>query len=79
MTLAIDPSETSAASPAPLSDLVARDAREFGAYVRTGSWTFGLMVAGARAQMLTDARGRHGGMAAEKRKHRRRICGLGSA
>ncbi|MER6538488.1 hypothetical protein ABT215_32805 [Streptomyces sp900105755] len=45
MTLAIDPSETSGASPAPLSDLVARDAREFGAYVRAGSWAFGLMVA----------------------------------
>ncbi|MFD5269723.1 hypothetical protein [Streptomyces sp. NPDC058335] len=47
MTVAIDPSETSAAaaSPAPLSDLVARDAREFGAYARTGGWAFGLMVA----------------------------------
>ncbi|MDN3024337.1 hypothetical protein [Streptomyces sp. S.PB5] len=42
MTLAIAPSET---SPAPLSDLVARDAREFGAYARTGGWAFGLMVA----------------------------------
>ncbi|MES5820072.1 hypothetical protein [Streptomyces sp. RG80] len=42
MTLAIAPSET---SPAPLSDLVARDAREFGVYARTGGWTFGLMVA----------------------------------
>ncbi|MER6185020.1 MULTISPECIES: hypothetical protein [unclassified Streptomyces] len=42
MTLAIAPTET---SPAPLSDLVARDAREFGAYARTGGWTFGLMVA----------------------------------
>ncbi|MFI9549082.1 hypothetical protein ACIHAR_35025 [Streptomyces sp. NPDC052016] len=60
MTLAIDPSETSAdpsrasadpsrtpveASRAPLSDLVARDAREFGVYARTGGWAFGLMVA----------------------------------
>ncbi|MEV7320915.1 hypothetical protein [Streptomyces sp. NPDC093970] len=48
MTLAIDPSETSGASgasPVPLSDLVARDAREFGAYVRSGGWAFGLMVA----------------------------------
>ncbi|MFJ6084792.1 hypothetical protein ACIQI8_25645 [Streptomyces sp. NPDC092369] len=42
MTLAIDPTETSAA---PLSDLVARDAREFGVYARTGGWAFGLMVA----------------------------------
>ncbi|MCF3136419.1 hypothetical protein [Streptomyces olivochromogenes] len=32
-------------SPAPLSDLVARDAREFGVYARTGGWTFALMVA----------------------------------
>ncbi|MEV0176113.1 hypothetical protein AB0I00_34000 [Streptomyces sp. NPDC050803] len=42
MTLAFAPSET---SPAPLSDLVARDAREFGVYARTGGWAFGLMVA----------------------------------
>ncbi|MHC3470005.1 hypothetical protein ACYF6T_14960 [Streptomyces sp. 7R007] len=42
MTVAIVPSET---SPAPLSDLVARDAREFGVYARTGGWAFGLMVA----------------------------------
>ena len=42
MTLAIVPSET---SPVPLSDLVARDAREFGVHARTGGWTFGLMVA----------------------------------
>ncbi|MFI6655093.1 hypothetical protein ACIBL8_06190 [Streptomyces sp. NPDC050523] len=42
MTLAIVPSEP---SPAPSSDLVARDAREFGAYARTGGWAFGLMVA----------------------------------
>ncbi|MER6675231.1 hypothetical protein [Streptomyces sp. NPDC000983] len=42
MTLALAPSET---SPAPLSDLVARDAREFGVYARTGGWAFGLMVA----------------------------------
>ncbi|MFI9829009.1 hypothetical protein ACIHIX_15090 [Streptomyces sp. NPDC051913] len=50
MTLAIAPSETTPeptpeSSPAPLSDLVARDAREFGAYARTGGWAFGLMVA----------------------------------
>ncbi|MGW0873381.1 hypothetical protein ACWD3Z_23195 [Streptomyces sp. NPDC002740] len=50
MTLAIDlpetPAQTSApTSPAPLSDLVARDAREFGVYARTGGWAFGLMVA----------------------------------
>jgi len=55
VTLAIDPSEasetpeasagTSEPSPAPLSDLVARDAREFGVYARTGGWAFGLMVA----------------------------------
>ncbi|MFC4500927.1 MULTISPECIES: hypothetical protein [Streptomyces] len=49
MTLAIDPSETSETSavdaPAPLSDLVAHDAREFGVYARTGGWAFGLMVA----------------------------------
>ncbi|MGW0759046.1 hypothetical protein ACWD1Y_21690 [Streptomyces sp. NPDC002814] len=42
MTLATVPFET---SPAPLSDLVARDAREFGVYARTGGWAFGLMVA----------------------------------
>ncbi|MDL5199442.1 hypothetical protein [Streptomyces sp. ALI-76-A] len=42
MTLAIVPSET---SPVPLSDLVARDAREFGVHARTGGWAFGLMVA----------------------------------
>ncbi|MCM1977369.1 MULTISPECIES: hypothetical protein [Streptomyces] len=42
MTLALVPSET---SPVPLSDLVARDAREFGAYARTGGWAFALMVA----------------------------------
>lgn len=51
MTLVIDPSEasapaeTSAAAAVPLSDLVARDAREFGGYARTGSWAFALMVA----------------------------------
>ncbi|MFF9276768.1 hypothetical protein [Streptomyces griseosporeus] len=51
MTLATVPSETSPsttpspAPAAPLSDLVARDAREFGAYARTGGWTFALMVA----------------------------------
>ncbi|MFD7880561.1 hypothetical protein ACFV5G_41975 [Streptomyces sp. NPDC059766] len=42
MTVTIVPPET---SPAPLSDLVARDAREFGVYARTGGWAFGLMVA----------------------------------
>ncbi|MFF4836152.1 hypothetical protein [Streptomyces sp. NPDC001315] len=42
MTPAIVPPET---SPAALSDLVARDAREFGVYARTGGWAFGLMVA----------------------------------
>ncbi|MEU8576852.1 hypothetical protein [Streptomyces asoensis] len=50
MTLAIDLPETDSeahaeVSPAPLSDLVARDAREFGVYARTGGWAFGLMVA----------------------------------
>ncbi|WP_327596333.1 hypothetical protein [Streptomyces chartreusis] len=45
MTLAFVPPETSSTSPAPLSDLVARDAREFGVYARTGGWAFGLMVA----------------------------------
>ncbi|MGQ4363163.1 hypothetical protein [Streptomyces sp. SAS_272] len=50
MTLAIDPHETAVetsaeTSPAPLSDLVARDAREFGVYARTGGWAFGLLVA----------------------------------
>ncbi|MEV5914051.1 hypothetical protein AB0M00_34775 [Streptomyces chartreusis] len=45
MTLAFVPPETSSASPAPLSDLVARDAREFGVFARTGGWAFGLMVA----------------------------------
>ncbi|MFE0731726.1 hypothetical protein ACFW2X_26445 [Streptomyces antibioticus] len=51
MTLAIDrpetppatPSESSA--PSAQSDLVARDAREFGVYARTGGWAFGLLVA----------------------------------
>ncbi|MFD7433878.1 hypothetical protein [Streptomyces sp. NPDC059861] len=42
MTLAFVPPES---SPAPLSDLVARDAREFGTYARTGGWAFALMVA----------------------------------
>ncbi|MQY37642.1 hypothetical protein SRB17_56460 [Streptomyces sp. RB17] len=51
MTQVIDPSETSApAVPpapavAPLSDLVVRDAREFGVYARTGGWAFALLVA----------------------------------
>ncbi|MGX1564622.1 hypothetical protein [Streptomyces sp. NPDC055506] len=42
MTVAITPPET---SPAPVSDLVVLDAREFGAYARTGGWAFGLKVA----------------------------------
>ncbi|EPD64134.1 hypothetical protein [Streptomyces sp. HGB0020] len=42
MTVAIVPSEP---SPTPLSDHIARDAREFGVYARTGGWAFGLMVA----------------------------------
>jgi len=42
VTLSIVPSE---APPVPLSNLVARDAREFGVYARTGGWAFGLMVA----------------------------------
>ncbi|MFE2045675.1 hypothetical protein ACFXAZ_33120 [Streptomyces sp. NPDC059477] len=58
MTLATEPSEASTApadpsatAPAPasaappLSDLVARDAREFGVYARTGGWAFALLVA----------------------------------
>ncbi|MDF3145092.1 MULTISPECIES: hypothetical protein [unclassified Streptomyces] len=45
MTLAFVPPETSPSPQAPLSDLVARDAREFGVYARTGGWAFGLMVA----------------------------------
>ncbi|MGW1953046.1 hypothetical protein ACWCPI_09795 [Streptomyces sp. NPDC001920] len=45
MTLAFVPPETSPAPQAPPSDAVARDAREFGAYARTGGWAFGLMVA----------------------------------
>ncbi|MET9731954.1 hypothetical protein ABZZ79_15260 [Streptomyces sp. NPDC006458] len=45
MTLAPAPLDPTPASPAPLSDLVARDAREFGAYARTGGWAFALMVA----------------------------------
>ncbi|MGW6737874.1 hypothetical protein [Streptomyces sp. NPDC055013] len=45
MTLAFVPPETSPAPQPPLSDLVARDAREFGVYARTGGWAFGLMVA----------------------------------
>ncbi|GHC95504.1 hypothetical protein GCM10010313_00530 [Streptomyces violarus] len=42
MTVALTPPEN---SPAPVSDLVALDAREFGEYARTGGWTFGLKVA----------------------------------
>jgi hypothetical protein len=42
VTVAIVPSEP---SPIPLSDHIARDAREFGVYARTGGWAFGLMVA----------------------------------
>ncbi|MFE1440263.1 hypothetical protein [Streptomyces sp. NPDC058739] len=45
MTLAPAPLDPTPASPAPLSDLVARDAREFGAYARTGGWAFALKVA----------------------------------
>ncbi|WP_193555256.1 MULTISPECIES: hypothetical protein [unclassified Streptomyces] len=46
MTLAIDPSEMPAEVEfAPLADAVVRDAREFGAYARTGGWAFGLKVA----------------------------------
>ncbi|MGW4568231.1 hypothetical protein ACWEN3_39680 [Streptomyces sp. NPDC004561] len=46
MSLVIEPSsETSAPAAPPLSDLVARDAREFGVYARTGGWAFALMVA----------------------------------
>ncbi|MFE9017746.1 hypothetical protein ACFYNL_04065 [Streptomyces sp. NPDC007808] len=45
MTLAFVPPETSPAPQAPPSDLIARDAREFGVYARTGGWAFGLMVA----------------------------------
>ncbi|MFF6805451.1 hypothetical protein [Streptomyces sp. NPDC012616] len=50
MSLAIDLPETAVeaspeTSPAPLADLVARDAREFGVYARTGGWAFGLLVA----------------------------------
>ncbi|MFE1943479.1 hypothetical protein [Streptomyces massasporeus] len=44
MAVAITPPESPVA-PAPLSDLVARDAQEFGAYARTGGWAFGLKVA----------------------------------
>ncbi|EPJ42224.1 hypothetical protein STAFG_0691 [Streptomyces afghaniensis 772] len=42
MTLVITPPET---SPAPVFEPIARDAREFGAYARTGGWAFGLKVA----------------------------------
>lgn len=42
MTVALTPPET---SPTPVSDLITRDAREFGAYARTGAWAFGLKVA----------------------------------
>ncbi|MGW7075167.1 hypothetical protein ACWGH2_29765 [Streptomyces sp. NPDC054871] len=43
MTLAIAPSE---AAPSPeVPEAVARDAREFGAYARTGGWAFALKVA----------------------------------
>ncbi|MET7684963.1 hypothetical protein [Streptomyces sp. NPDC005423] len=44
MTLATDPAETIPA-PSDADDLVTRDAREFGAYARTGGWAFGLKVA----------------------------------
>ncbi|WP_030230622.1 MULTISPECIES: hypothetical protein [unclassified Streptomyces] len=45
MTVALTPPETSPAPDAPVSDLIARDAREFGVYARTGGWAFGLKVA----------------------------------
>lgn len=44
MTVAIAPSEESTARQGVL-DPVARDARDFGAYARTGGWTFALKVA----------------------------------
>ncbi|WP_406470717.1 hypothetical protein [Streptomyces sp. NBC_01615] len=44
MTVAIAPSEESAARQGEL-DPVARDARDFGAYARTGGWAFALKVA----------------------------------
>ncbi|GAA1361442.1 hypothetical protein [Streptomyces beijiangensis] len=44
MSVALAPSETAALS-AEGQDLVVRDAREFGAYARTGGWAFALKVA----------------------------------
>ncbi|MER6347202.1 hypothetical protein ACWC10_10915 [Streptomyces sp. NPDC001595] len=44
MSVAIAPAEPSTA-PLDGSELVARDAAEFGAYARTGGWAFGLKVA----------------------------------
>ncbi|MFF9814811.1 hypothetical protein [Streptomyces sp. NPDC014006] len=40
-----EPEAPSSAASGDVDDLVARDAREFGAYARTGGWTFALMVA----------------------------------
>lgn len=54
MTVVLDPSETPALSepaewvePAarPVAEAIVRDAREFGAYARTGGWAFALKVA----------------------------------
>ncbi|MFI6335525.1 hypothetical protein [Streptomyces sp. NPDC050535] len=45
MTVAIAPSEESAARPDAPDPEVSRDARDFGAYARTGGWTFALKVA----------------------------------
>ncbi|MFD5700184.1 hypothetical protein [Streptomyces lasiicapitis] len=42
---AAEPDDTRAADPAATRELLERDAREFGAYARTGAWTFGLKVA----------------------------------
>ncbi|MFC7304429.1 hypothetical protein ACFQVC_09425 [Streptomyces monticola] len=44
VTLAPSEAQAGAASPA-VDERVARDAREFGVYARTGGWTFALMVA----------------------------------
>ncbi|MFE9768167.1 hypothetical protein ACFYPC_27225 [Streptomyces sp. NPDC005808] len=45
MTVAIAPSEESAARIDALDPEVSRDARDFGAYARTGGWSFALKVA----------------------------------
>lgn len=44
-TSAPQPEAPSSAASGDVDDLVTRDAREFGAYARTGGWTFALMVA----------------------------------